>query len=76
MLKIDKEGIPKLVQKVEYSCEKYVFKLTFFNGKTVNIEPGDLIRYPPHLCQSYITKEQLMDAYIAAEQRGLEFFHG
>ena len=75
MIKVDKEGIPKIIQKVKYIYENYTFKLTLFNDKTLYIDPDNLIKYYPRLWHTRISREQLMDAYIAAEKRGLEFLY-
>ena len=67
MVRVDHNDVPRIVQKVSYSCSGYLMKVRLFNGATVRMEPERLLRYPPGLFDRRMTKEQLADAYIAAD---------
>jgi len=75
MIKVDKEGVPRVVQRVKYLHSDYTFKITFFNGKETFVDAGSFIRYPPDFLIGDISNEQVQDAYIMAEKQGLELLY-
>jgi len=73
MIKVDKEGVPRIVQKVKFSPASYHFVINLFNGKEYFIDAAAFIRYPPSLWDLHVSNEQLEDAYIAAEKLGMRY---
>lgn len=67
MTKVDEAGIPLLVQHVKYKYSSFFLELTFFDGKKVQCEPEHLLRYSPEITDYYLSREQIQDAYQAAQ---------
>lgn len=67
MMKVDFEGVPRLVQRVQYLHSTALAKLTLFNGDELHVECEEFMRNYPNLMQKDFTPEMLQDAYVGAE---------
>lgn len=67
MLKVDKEGVPRIVQRVYWQPGSYLLRFKLFNGATRYGEPSFFSRFPPEIWDIQMTEEQHIDIYNAAE---------
>lgn len=73
LLRVDKEGIPKIIQRVKYQKTNYSFKIRFFDGREMFMDCKALIPFPPNI-QDGISKEQADDAMIIADRTDKKLF--
>lgn len=67
LMKVDFEGVPKMVQKITYVSGNATVRLRLFDGQVLYVEPTSIMRYPPSITEADFTPEQLYDAYVGAE---------
>lgn len=41
MILVDHEGVPRIVQKLQYYFGNFIFKVTYFDGRQFWMEPAD-----------------------------------
>ena len=63
MLKVDKEGVPRIVQRVYWQPGNYLLKFKLFNGATRYGEPSFFSRFPPEIWDIQITEESVIRIY-------------
>lgn len=73
LTKTDTEGVPLLVQRVEYTHSNMCFTAHMFNGDSVTLA-SELVSPTMGLMQLYPTHEQQVDAFArAAHYIGLHY---
>ena len=72
MLKVDREDMPRIIQRIRFIYSSYYIEITLFNGKKVLIDPDRLMKYPPDLLQAKLSPEQLQDLYQVANEQEWE----
>jgi hypothetical protein len=65
MMICDSEGVPNVVQKIEYVYENFTVKVTYFDGQTRWLEPADEVG----ITDKELTEVQLLACEREAEMR-------
>ena len=65
MILVDREGVPRIVQKLQYFYGSFTIKVTYFDGQLRWLEPADEVEITDH----ELTAVQLLACEREAEKR-------
>lgn len=67
MTLIDKDGVPRLIQKVKYVRKTMLFEFMLFDGRVLPL-PSEMVSPTVGMMQFSPSHEQMQDAYIEADR--------